>query len=136
MWILRNGPITADQLREFGEVAVLEKSGNRPNAPGQLKSHYAPRVPLKLLAPGESPVITSPKNWGLLTFDGTTPAGPYKKVEVLSSRGDLREAASTLFAKMRALDNSGVEQIIAESVPTHGLGAAILDRLRKASGNG
>lgn len=140
MWILRNGPVTAEQLREFGEVALPGKpsasQAGRPMAPGQLKSHYAPRVPMQLLGPDESAVITEPKPWGLLAFDGTTSAGPYAKVEVLSTCGDLREAASTLFAKLRALDNSGVERIIAEAVPEQGLGAAILDRLRKASGNG
>lgn len=136
MWILRNGPITAEQLREFGEVATLGKTSNRPNAPGQLKSHYAPCVPMQLLNPGESATLAKPMPWGLLAFNGKQSAESYAKVEVLSPTGDLREAATTLFAKLRALDNSGVERIIAESVPPEGLGAAILDRLRKASGNG
>ena len=135
IWILRNGPITADQLREFGDVAVMKRS-TKPNAPGQLKSHYAPVTPLELLPAGKSPRITQPKRWGLLAFDGKQDAGPYASVEVLSAKGDLREAAATLFAKLRQLDSQKLEKIVAEPVPDTGLGAAILDRLRKAAGHG
>ena len=91
---------------------------------------------MELLQPGQSPAISEPKRWGLLAFDGSRPAGPYARVEVLSEKGDLAEAAATLFAKLRALDNLGLDRIVAESVPDRGLGTAILDRLRKAAGNG
>jgi L-threonylcarbamoyladenylate synthase len=134
--ILRNGPVTADQLREFGNVVVSAHSTNTPNAPGQLKSHYAPGTPMTLLAPGQSPAISEPKPWGLLAFDNSRAPGPYAHVEVLSETGELAEAAATLFAKLRALDRLGLKRIVAESVPNHGLGTAILDRLRKAAGNG
>ena len=63
-------------------------------------------------------------------------AKAFSKVEVLSATGDLREAAATLFAKMRALDSANLDLIVAESIAEQGLGAAIMDRLRKASGNG
>ena len=56
--------------------------------------------------------------------------------ETLSPDGDLREAATTLFAKLRRLDESGVELIVAEPVPEKGLGVAIMDRLRKAAAAG
>lgn len=136
IWVLRNGPITVDQLQEFGDVAVPAKRPKSPNAPGQLKSHYAPKTRMELLPLGKSPLISQPKRWGLLAFDGSQPAGPYAHVEVLSPKGDLREAAASLFAKLRALDAKGLERIVAESVPEQGLGAAIMDRLRKAAGNG
>ncbi len=50
--------------------------------------------------------------------------------------GDLKEAAATLFAKLRLLDAGKLDGIVAESVPEEGLGIAIMDRLRKAAGNG
>jgi L-threonylcarbamoyladenylate synthase len=56
-------------------------------------------------------------------------------VEVLSESGDLREAAATLFSKLRRLDEAGLDCIVAERVPEHGLGLAINDRLSKASGS-
>ena len=61
------------------------------------------------------------------------PADPYSAVEILSSRGDLREAAANLFACLHRLDRSGTDMILAEPVPEEGLGAAIMDRLRKAA---
>ena len=136
MWILRNGPVTAEQLKEFGHVSDASKGQARPNAPGQLKSHYAPATRLELLPEGASVAISTPKPWGLLAFDGKQPPGPYAHVEVLSPRGDMREAAANLFAKMRALDALKLEKIVAESISPVGLGAAIMDRLKKAAGNG
>jgi L-threonylcarbamoyladenylate synthase len=38
-----------------------------------------------------------------------------------------------LFAKLRRLDEAGLEHIFAEPVPEVGLGVAIMDRLRKAA---
>ena len=54
-------------------------------------------------------------------------------MEILSAAGDLREAAATLFAKLRRLDDAGLDLILAEPVPEAGLGIAIMDRLRKAA---
>ena len=52
--IMRPGPITQDDLKEFGVVVLLKnlKQEDRPESPGLLASHYAPRTPLRLL---ESP---------------------------------------------------------------------------------
>ena len=41
MELLRRGPITTEQLEAFGEVVLAERA-SRPEAPGQLPSHYAP----------------------------------------------------------------------------------------------
>jgi L-threonylcarbamoyladenylate synthase len=54
-------------------------------------------------------------------------------MEVLTPRNDSREAAARLFAAMRRLDSLGLDIILAEPPPPSGLGAAILDRLRKAA---
>jgi L-threonylcarbamoyladenylate synthase len=51
----------------------------------------------------------------------------------LSESGDLVEAAANLFAHLRALDASGVDTIAVAPIPTHALGDAINDRLRRAA---
>jgi len=51
----------------------------------------------------------------------------------LSPAGDLVEAASHLFSYLRALDAGGPARIAVAPIPTHGLGAAINDRLRRAA---
>ena len=51
----------------------------------------------------------------------------------LSETGDLAEAASKLYALLRALDAGGAEAIAIAPIPETGLGEAINDRLRRAA---
>ena len=57
----------------------------------------------------------------------------FAAVRTLSDRGDLREAAANLFRYVRELDGLGLDLIVAERIPLRGLGAAIMDRLERAS---
>ena len=131
--ILRHGPITAEQLTEFGEVG----GGNgEVAAPGGMKSHYAPRTPLviceKLPDQGlDRDTQAWPNRSGLLSWHGK--GRGFALVESLSETMDLREAAANLYGAMRRLDEAGLELIVAEAVPETGLGVAIMDRLRKAA---
>jgi L-threonylcarbamoyladenylate synthase len=52
----------------------------------------------------------------------------------LSPGGDLAEAAARLFAYLRAADRLRPTSIAVASIPEHGLGEAINDRLRRAAG--
>ena len=127
--ILRSGPITLEELREFGQLSAAV-SDDRLQAPGQLPSHYAPRTPLTLL---EGLARDEGIRVGLLAFRAAPEGASFGHVEVLSPSGDLREAASVLFAKLRRLDEVGLDRIVAERVPETGLGVAIMDRLRRAA---
>ncbi len=65
---------------------------------------------------------------------GFVDAYDWDVVEELSpSNGKLAEAAVRFFYILRMLDESGVDEIIAEPVSETGLGVAIMDRLRRAS---
>jgi len=136
IWILRSGPITAEDLRPFAEKVAVASRSALPNAPGQLKSHYAPATPLKLLRKGERPALQMGRRLGFLAWCSDDDTKGFSKVEVLSRTKGLKEAAATLFAKLRTLDSAKLDLIVAEAVPEEGLGIAIMDRLRKASGNG
>jgi len=136
----RAGPITKEQLQEFGRVEkVQERAGDLPHSPGQLASHYAPLTPLYLL---ENPADFKPEpdqKYGLLSYTGDED-GPYvnlhdwEQVESLSpGSGKLAEATIRLFFVMRLLDEAGLDAIIAEPVSETGLGVAIMDRLRRAA---
>jgi L-threonylcarbamoyladenylate synthase len=117
--------VTQQKLRE----ADAGPAGNAPRAPGMLKSHYAPRTPLRLDAsrvePGEA----------LLAFGPALAAGAERAAKVLnlSARGDLIQAAANLFLYLRALDAVGASAIAAMPIPDDGLGEAINDRLRRAA---
>ena len=130
MEILRNGPVTREELAAVGEV-TLAGALAKPVAPGQLKSHYAPRTPMRL-DPAPAPVAG--KKCGLLAWKTARPG--FEAVEVLAPEtGSLGEAASRLFACMRRLDEAGLDLILAEPLPETGLGAAIMDRMKKAAHN-
>jgi len=54
-------------------------------------------------------------------------------VRHLSEKQDFREAATNLFRHLRELDRLDLDLIVAERVPSQGLGAAIMDRLERAA---
>jgi len=135
--ILRRGPITEEQLRGIGFQPALHRQDVDATivaAPGQLPSHYAPATPLRLIDNAET--YSPPKNQrvGFLAWSGrvTSRAG-FVAIRNLSARQDLREAATNLFRYLRELDALGLDLIVAERIPSHGLGAAIMDRLERAS---
>lgn len=135
--ILRPGGVSRERLEELlGEpVAVAGRAARADHlpkqAPGMLASHYAPRKPLSLRAVG-SPWPSDPEV-GILAFSTAPHTGVH---EILSSRGDLAEAAMRLFACLRRLDASSALSLVAEYVPEQGLGLGINDRLRRAAGLG
>jgi len=146
--LLRRGPVTAEQLSEFAKIKLAASPARKISAPGQLPSHYAPRTPLRVVDNAES--FSPPKNqrvgllaWSLVsgkedlqsprrrTGDGRSLK--FVAVRNLSAHEDLREAAANFFRYLRELDVLGLDLIVAERVPSQGLGAAILDRLERAS---
>ena len=132
--VLRRGPITEKQLAKFGDVFVAGAT-QLPEAPGQLPSHYAPRTPLILLEDAGSFVADPGKRCGMLSWKLS--AGPaFAEIRRLSEHQNLTEAAANLFRYLRELDNLHLDLIVAEKLPEHGLGAAINDRLSRASRSG
>lgn len=130
--VFRLGGMALDQLEAVvGPVSVRTHSTSNPAAPGMLSSHYAPRKPLILLEPGESPKPA--KRIGALAFRESFGGINPDFQRILSPTGDLGEAAKNLFAHLRMLDALPIDIIYAEPVPNRGLGGAINDRLRRAS---
>jgi len=74
------------------------------------------------------------KKVGILATDETVQFYPDGIVKCLGSRLNLAGIAQNLFRLLRELDPESVDVIIAESVPSEGLGLAVMNRLRKASG--
>jgi L-threonylcarbamoyladenylate synthase len=126
--LLRAGALPAGEIeRVLGRP--LHRAGQAASiqSPGMMQSHYAPRAALRLNAemplPGEA----------FLAFGPAPPPAAGMPCLNLSPSGDLREAASNLFAHLRALDASGAAIIAAMPIPDTGLGEAINDRLRRAA---
>ena len=124
--LLRPGglPIEALEL-VLGHAPVRPGDAARPVAPGQLTSHYAPDALVRLQA-------DSPRPGEIWIGFGPGCAGAHLS---LSPAGDPTEAATRLFATLRAADalaGPGGHIAIAP-VPDSGLGLAINDRLRRAA---
>lgn len=126
--LLRPGAVPASDIEALAGTPLergLKVDTARPDAPGQLASHYAPRAHLRLDAtealPGEA----------LLAFG---PACPSTGMVInLSPSGDLVMAAANLFSSLRAFDVAGMERVAVMPIPPRGLGEAINDRLVRAA---
>jgi L-threonylcarbamoyladenylate synthase len=128
--LLRPGGISREEIERILGQPLAEADGTHLHrGPGMLASHYAPTVPLRMnarnLQPGEALL-----GFGDAVIEGQTMATRFID---LSPSGDLREAAAKLFFSLRTLDSSGCTGIAVAPVPGHGLGAAINDRLFRAS---
>ena len=130
--ILRRGPITSEQLSKFGEVGIATER-EKISVPGQLPSHYAPKTPLRIVDNLKSFTPMTNERWALLAWTPIKNDERFVAIRNLSRQQDLREAAANLFRYLRELDALDVDLIVAERVPGGGLGAAILDRLQRAS---
>ena len=126
--LLRPGGIAREAIEDVlgGTLAMVNDDGEMPVAPGQLRSHYAPRAAVRMNATdvrdGEALLAFGPD----LPVHGTM-------MRNLSEHGDLREAAANLFAMLHELDASGAAGIAVMPIPDVGLGLAINDRLNRAS---
>lgn len=109
-------------------AAAAPVTGSAPvlHSPGQLESHYAPDLPVRVGA-------TAPRPGELLLGFGHAPHATCN----LSPVGDVVDAAANLFSMLRAIDalgrQSGATGIAVMAVPNVGLGEAVNDRLRRAA---
>jgi L-threonylcarbamoyladenylate synthase len=152
--ILRPGGTPFEELKRIANrvmlspVAVAEKTLplETVRSPGLKHRHYAPNAEL-IIVEGEILNIirkvkalvqsyqSAGKRVGVLATDETFLQ--YEKADIvksLGSRTDLATVAKNLFRLLREFDSENVDVIIAESLPAEGLGLAVLNRLRKASG--
>lgn len=123
-------------------------SVDRPRSPGVKYKHYAPLGDM-LLVVGDDPdrvvaavreaaeharrdgckvgIIASSEHAGRY-------AGLAAEVLVCGSRHAPAEAARRLYALLRECDRLGLDAIVAEGFPEAGIGAALMNRMRKAAG--
>jgi L-threonylcarbamoyladenylate synthase len=132
--ILRLGGITPQQIQAVtGQIPIIRTMSGKPEAPGMLSAHYAPKTPLlvgnlhKLLSEHKEQKVAILSFKNPFTTDTSIPN------LVLSHSGNLKEAAAQLFDALHQLDAVGADVILAEKVPPEGLGLAINDRLQRAS---
>lgn len=128
--LLRSGALPREAIeRVLGRLLGGVDAGVHVASPGRLTTHYAPNTRLRL---GATKVQSGE---ALLAFGEDVPSGARVSIN-LSPSGNLQEAAARLFGALRELDAAGVETIAVMPIPSHGLGEAINDRLRRAANAG
>ena len=117
--LLRPGGLARDDIEAVlgaplaAAGAASAKTGGL-RSPGQLASHYAPTLPLRLNAGDVAP------DEALLAF-GPTPLEGAAITVNLSETGDLTEAAANLFSLLHHLDRQDVIAIAVMPIPATGL---------------
>lgn len=133
--LYRHGSIAVEDIEKVvGKVKIIVNNDSKPDAPGMLSRHYAPKTDTFLTDNVNELIHTfSDKKIGLLLFkDEITEGGYIFHQEILSKTGNINEAAKNLYAAMHRLDKSNLDVIIAERLPNRGLGKTINDRLERA----
>ena len=126
--ILRPGAIAADQVEAALAVPLAAADASAPRAPGTLAAHYAPRLPVLVVAdPAE---VEDPGSTTLIAPTGTTASGFHAVIDA----GATPEAYATrVYALLRAADMSGAARIACVPPAPIGVGIAVRDRLRRAA---
>jgi L-threonylcarbamoyladenylate synthase len=151
--VLRPGGTTFEALRKvLGDVklhpfvhAEKELPLEKIMSPGMRHRHYAPKAEV-LLIEGSVVAVTNKireltrsyqlkgAKVGILATDETQAAYKAEVIKSLGSRFNLPAIAQNLFRLLREVDAENVDVILAEGVSAEGLGLAVMNRLRKASG--
>ncbi len=124
--ILRLGGLEIENIQKILKKKILiDINPSKISAPGQLKVHYSPGIPIRLN------VKKLKKNEALLSIKKSklNKASFY----FLSRKGNLKEAAKNLYATLRKIKKDNYKSIAVSKIPNKGFGKTINDRLLRAS---
>lgn len=143
--ILRPGIITADNLEAvIGKKVMLDPALNQrrtssdaagdqnfvPKAPGMKYTHYAPKADMTIIE-GQRDRVKSE----IERLKGLNEKLGLKVGVILFEEKAFIEAAHEFFAKLRDMDNEGIELILAGALSEHdGVGFAVMNRMLKSAG--
>ena len=124
--ILRPGLINpSDISKVLNKKIIIYKKSKIIKAPGMLKKHYSPGIPIKLNQ-------KKAENYEAFIVFGKK----YKKrknIFNLSNKSNLNEAARNLYKMLRLIKKKNYKMISVSPIPQTGIGLAINDRLSRAA---
>ena len=139
--ILRPGSVTPCQIEGVvGEVGKQLMQNDAPRSPGMKYKHYAPNAPVTLIDGTNENIAlflskkANEEHMGAIVFSETFEHLPESTKEngvFFATKSDTY--AKNLYENLRAFDSVKVATIYAQTMPTAGIGAAVMDRLYKAS---
>lgn len=135
--ILRPGGVSQEVIEGIiGPVKVSQPS-DRVRSPGQKYRHYAPKIPLVLFPPASSEAVTARYQANSKTGKKTAVlycgVSNYPQDLIAISLGDdYADAARAFYETLRTLEND-YDELLIEGFSDEGIGAALNNRLCKAS---
>jgi L-threonylcarbamoyladenylate synthase len=124
--ILRPGLISPANISKIlNRKTSIGHSSKIIKAPGMLKRHYSPGIPMKLNQK------KAKDNEAFIVFGKKYKKG--KNIFNLSYKSNLNEAAKKLYMTLRIIKNRNYKMICVSSIPQIGIGLAINDRLKRAA---
>ena len=124
--ILRLGGLEIDIIKKILKKKIsININPSKISAPGQLKVHYSPGIPIRLN------VKKIEKSEAFLSVKKSkiNKANYY----FLSKKGNLKEAAKNLYTTLRKIKKDNYKSIAVNKIPNKGFGKTINDRLLRAS---
>jgi L-threonylcarbamoyladenylate synthase len=132
--VLREGAVTREDLAALAATPVTA-GADAPRAPGGRHVHYRPAARVVVADPGRGAdvarTLADRGPVGLIAPDGWD-LDP--RITVLARPLGATALAVELYAGLRRADQLGLPAVVVEAVEAHGIGRAVMDRLRRASG--
>lgn len=151
--ILRPGAITKEMLQTVvdkvdTDVAIMDSANKdlKPKAPGMKYKHYSPKAKIIIVEGEQDNVIKAINSFAKQSELEGKKVGIMATVQTkdlydssynifnIGDRNDLTVIASNLFKLFRKFDFLNLDIVYTESFAENNLGAAIMNRLKKAAG--
>jgi len=124
--ILRPGLINQSDVSNILKKKINTYKGSKiVRAPGMLRRHYSPGIPIKLNQK------KAKINEAFIVFGKKYQKA--KNIFNLSNKSNLKEAARNLYKTLRLIKKKNYKMICVSSIPKTGIGIAINDRLNRAA---
>jgi len=124
--ILRLGGLEVETIQKILKKKIsIDINPSKISAPGQLKIHYSPGIPIRL----NFKKIKKDEAFLLIKKYKINKSNYY----FLSKKGNLKEAAKNLYSTLRKIKKDRYKSIAVSKIPNKGLGKTINDRLMRAS---
>ena len=123
--ILRAGSVSLEQIQNVVPGTKLLTAGGveAPRSPGLKHRHYSPRAKVVVGVP-ETEVLNT-------AFIGLVKPGIDLQISRICE--DIEEYARSLYEFFRECDRMGVQTVYCQPVDASGIGAALMDRIRRAA---
>jgi L-threonylcarbamoyladenylate synthase len=133
--VYRLGALTIEEIEAcIGKVEIQHSTKKDVKSPGMAKKHYSPKTPV-IVTDSVQEIIAQyeTKKIAVVCFDQLPKINKLENCILYSFQGDMKKAASRLYALLHELDLQNLDLIILEEFPNSGLGKTINDRIKRAS---